>query len=78
MFLVINGNDNDKMEISLEFSYMPYATSVIILGSPLSDNGDLLKDIELHYQMRFKNCIKFFNFIRTNRIAPIAVKLKTL
>ena len=78
MFLVINGNDNDKMEIPLDSSYMPYATSVIILGSPLSDSGDLRKDLELHYQMRFKNCIKFFNFIRTNRIAPIAVKLKTL
>ena len=27
---------------------------------------------------RFKNCIKYFNFIRSNRYAPIAVKLNVL
>lgn len=78
MFLVINGNDKDKEEIPLDSSNMPYTNSVIILGTPLSDCGDLRKDLDLHLQMRFKNCIKYFNFIRTNRIAPIAVKLKAL
>ena len=27
---------------------------------------------------RFKNVVKFFNYVRTNRIAPISVKLKVL
>ena len=32
----------------------------------------------MHLKLRFKNCIKFFNFLRANRHAPIAVKLKVL
>ena len=57
---------------------LPYSNNVIILGSPLTDSGDLRKDLDQHLQLRFKNCIKFFNFIRTNRIAPAVVKLKVL
>ena len=32
----------------------------------------------MHLEIRFKNCIKFFNVIRAKRFAPAAVKLKVL
>ena len=35
-------------------------------------------DLELHLQKRFKNVIKFFNFLKDNQCAPISIKLKVL
>ena len=35
-------------------------------------------DLQLHFKKRFKNVIKYFNYIKMNKIAPISVKLKVL
>ena len=35
-------------------------------------------NLELHFKKRFKNVIKYFNFVKSNRIAPVSVKLKVL
>ena len=34
--------------------------------------------MDLHFKKRFKNVIKYFNYVRANRIAPVCVKLKVL
>ena len=57
---------------------LPSTSDVLILGTPISDTGNIQKDLNMHLELRFKNCLKFFNFIRTNRLAPTAVKLKVL
>ena len=77
-FIVINGTDDDKQVIELEVGDISSATDVLILGSPLSESGLLKDDLKLHMDIRFKNCIKFFNWIRNNKLAPIAIKLKVL
>ena len=79
MFLVVNGTVEDKLKISLaDDEDMPSTTEVLILGTPLSDSGNLQLDLNLHLKLRFKNCIKFFNYIRANRLAPTSIKLKVL
>ena len=79
MFLVINGSVDDKQNISLgEDEDMPSTSEVLILGTPLSDSGNLQTDLNSHLKLRFKNVIKYFNYIRTNRFAPTSIKLKVL
>ena len=78
MFTVINGSDDDKIEIELDVGNIKAAPNVLILGSHLVETGLLKDDLKLHFDLRFKNCIKYFNFVRSNRIAPIAIKLKVL
>ena len=69
----------DKLKISLvDDEDMPSTTEVVILGTPLSDSGNLQLDLDAHLNLRFKNCIKFFNYIRSNRLAPTSIKLKVL
>ena len=56
----------------LVISNISCANKVIIFGTPLSDTGTLKDDLDMHLEHRFKNCIKFFNFICSNRRAPIS------
>ena len=44
----------------------------------MSCSGRLNDDLNLAYCSRFRSCIKFCNFLRTNKFAPLAVKLKVL
>ena len=78
MFLVINGSDADKVSISIGNDNIPSTSKLLLLGSWLTESGSLAQDLCLHIKYRFKSCIKFFNFLRTNRLAPITVKLKVL
>ena len=78
MFFVINGSENDKEKISFGDDDIPSTSEVLVLGSWLSESGSIQHDLILHLKHRFKNVIKYFNFLRTNRHAPVAVKLKVL
>ena len=49
-----------------------------ILGSHVSESASLVDELELHMKKRFKSVIKFFNFCKENRLAPISVRLKAL
>ena len=49
-----------------------------LLGSHLSASGQLAEDLRLHMEVRYKACIKFYNFLRENRVAPLVVKLEVL
>ncbi len=77
-FMVINGTNEDRQVIELTVGDICPSADVLILGSPLSESGLLKDDLKLHMDIRFKNCIKFFNFIRNNKLAPIAIKLTVL
>ena len=78
MFIVINSSMEDKKKIELDVGRISATSEVLILGSHLVETGALKDELKLHFELRFKNCIKFFNFVRSNRYAPIAVKLKVL
>ena len=79
-FMIINADKNvDKVSIKLNFGWLPYATSVVYLGSIFSDSGDIHADIKSHAQNKDKAVtIKFANFILNNIYSPITVKYKVL
>ena len=76
-FTVINGSieDQESLQITPQDS-ITYADYLEILGSHISEC--IKKDLSLHFQKRFKNIIKYFNYIKANKVAPAAVKLKVL
>ena len=78
MFMVINGSNAVKQDIELNVENIPSTDNTLILGTPLTDSGKFKNDLDMHLEIRFKICIKFFNFIRANRLAPVPVKLKVL
>ena len=91
-FIVINGSDDDKKDFITDIgpissvnqltilgSPLTYTVNQLtILGSPLTHTGTLKDDLDAHLKERFKNIIKYFNFIRSNKTAPISIKLKVL
>ena len=75
-FTVINGTveDQESLRLSSDDSVVVvYKPHLEILGSHIS--GNLITDLELHLQKRFHNVIKFFNYVRSNPVAPVAAKL---
>ena len=77
-FFVINGSAEDKDTVMLDVGPINCVNEVMILGTPLTDTGMGQKDLDLHLKERFTNAVKFFNFVRSNRCAPISIKLKVL
>ena len=76
-FTVINGSADDKLQLQIpHHDPIEYRDHLEILGSHIS--GSLKTDLSLHFKKRFKNVIKFFNYVRSNQIDPVSVKLKTL
>ena len=76
-FLVINGSPEDKLPLVIPgHEPVKNAEHLEILGSHIS--GNVKHDLELHYKKRFKNVIKFFNYVKMNKIAPVSIKLKVL
>ena len=47
-----------------------------IVGSHLSQTGNLMNDLNSDFCSRSRSCIKFYNFLRSNRRAPLSIKLK--
>ena len=72
-FTAINASPEDK---EMLHDGVEYRDHLEILGSHIS--GSLNNDLALHLKKRFKNVIKYFNYIRANQLAPISVKLKVL
>ena len=77
-FIVINGDQADKEPLAFGDAFLDNVDYLEILGSHISQLGSLDDDLELHMTKRFKSCIKFFNFCRENKLAPVSVRLKTL
>ena len=78
-FLVINGNnDIDKVPLPFGDSSLKHVTNISLLGSHISSSGDLADDLDLHMKKRFSSCVKFFNFCRENKLAPVGIKIKVL
>ena len=57
---------------------LKHASHLETLGSHLSASGKLAEDLKLHMLARYKSCIKFYNFLKANKLAPLPVKLTVL
>ena len=72
-FTAVNASPEDK---ELLRDGVEYRDHLEILGSHISES--LKYDLELHLKKRFKNVIKYFNYVRENQLAPVSVRLKVL
>ena len=57
---------------------LSHGNDLTLLGSHISCTGRLNDDLNLDYCRHFRSCIKFYNFLHTNKFAPLTVKLKVL
>ena len=77
-FIVINGNVEDKRDMVNPDGMVRHVSFVTLLGSQLSESGDIQDDLKFHMKHRYPAVTKYFNFLRSNKLAPTAVKLKVL
>ena len=77
-FVVINGTDVDHTDIKIDDVLISHCSYLSLLGSHLSESGCLKDDMSHHLTKRYQTCVKFYNFVRSNRVAPLQVKLKVL
>ena len=78
MFIVVNGSHEDKTPLPFSSSLLENVDYLEILGSHLVQSGSLTQELDLHMNKRFYSCIKFFNFCKENKLAPLSVRLKSL
>ena len=77
-FIVVNGNASDTEALPLGDRLLSSVGHLDLLGSHLSASGKLADDLKLHMTVRYKSCIKYYNFLRANILAPMVVKLTVL
>ena len=77
-FIVINGNEHDKLNFTIGSKSIKNVEYISLLGSHMSQSGKLNADLKLHMQKRYLAIHKFYNFLRSNKMAPVCVKLKVL
>ena len=77
-FSVVCGTDADRESIPFENSYLQHSPHLEILGSHITGSASIKEEMQLHMQKRHMSVIKFYNFIRSNRSAPLKVKLNIL
>ena len=77
-FIAINGDEKDTEPIPFGTTVLKHVTHLGTLGSHLSASGKLAEDLKRHMEVRYKSCIKFYNFLRENKLAPLPVKLDVL
>ena len=75
-FIVINGTDEDKDSIPFDSKTLVSCEQLDILGGFISDN--LEQDLKKHIKNRYKNVIKYYNWLKNHRYAPLMVKLKII
>ena len=79
-YLIINAkNETLKTNIVLQSVFLKYKQCFEYLGILISDNGSLTKDVQAFVVQRRSNIsIKYSNFCKKNRNAPLCVKLNVL
>ena len=73
-FLVVNGTKDDRSPLPFDKNMLNHVDHICLLGSHLTSSVSLRQELKLHMDKRYKSVIKFYNFIRSNKIAPIKVK----
>ena len=70
-FIVINGKEDDGQPLPTDLGPIANCVLLSLLGSHLSATGSISEDIQLHFDSRFKSCIKFYNFLIENKCAVL-------
>ena len=77
-FVVVNGLEDDCKPLPFGGSDLKMVNYITVLGSHLSCAASLKEELSLHMKNRYTSVIKFYNFIRSNKGAPLQVKTKVL
>ena len=77
-FLVVNGESGDSEPLPFGKDKLKNVDHILLLGSHLSSAASVKEELKLHMCKRFRSVIKFYNFLRSNVVAPLKVKLKVL
>ena len=79
-YLIINPKQTDtKSTIVLSSGVLKYCSEIEYLGVYVTDNGSLKKDVKRFLDKKRANVsIKYTNFCKSNRNAPLHVKLDVL
>ena len=80
-YFIINPKENDvKHSIMIpESGLLKYTSEIVYLGVIITDIGSIKHDVHLYINKKRPNVsIKFTNFCKTNRNAPLYVKLEVL
>ena len=79
-YMIINAKETDlKCDIELNTGKFEYCHEYVYLGAVITDTGSIAYDIERYVGLKRANVtIKFNNFLRTNFLAPLSIKLNVL
>ena len=79
-FIVINPKkSSDRMNVQLENGFLKCCRKFVYLGVVVSDSGSIKEDVKMYLDKKRSNVfIKFSNFCKINRNAPLSVKLEVL
>ena len=76
-FMVVNGAEPDKSEISIgEDIRVEYCDTYWYLGSPICDDGKMSTIATVHSKDKIKHVFKFFTFLKKNYNMPFMLKRK--
>ena len=77
-FIAVNSSAGDSEPLPFGNRFLESVQHLDLLGSHLSATGKLADDLKLHMEARYKSCIKYYNFLKANSLAPLVVKIKVL
>ena len=75
---MVNGTEEDRAPLPFGNTFLKCVDYITLLGSHLTSIASLVEEACLHMKKRFISVIKYYNFLRSNRSAPLKVKTKVL
>ena len=78
-FMCVNSNDpEDKKPLLFQNLQLKSTTKEVYLGSMITNSTKIEDDVIADVKHRQVSVVKFFAFLRTNKNAPVVVKMKCL
>ena len=75
-FMVINGNEEDKLPLIVESLTIKETDSYVYLGCTFTSDGNVSSAIKEDVKMRTVQAIKFISFIEKNNDMPFIIKMR--
>ena len=76
VFIVINGDESDREKLPFGDTFIENGDHIGLLGSQLDQDANMKKDLARHCLKRYPSCIKYYNFLRSNHLAPLVINIK--
>ena len=73
-FMVVNAESNDGDVLPFGDKTLKNVEYITILGSHLVSSGILADDLDKHMKKKDVSCVKYFNFLKSNQLAPLPGK----